>query len=185
MPDQPPIFYVRDDRQSKWIEELRDLILADPCLAAHEPLLDGMYLYSLSSLPPFGRTGALRDWVDGQRHMAGLVDEATGKFSIVSFQVLDWRRNAYSAFFDEVVVEIDLYAQVSHLDGEPFSIHVISPTKDEPVRYQSVFVFRGNRTLDASNIQIGDLTERFPRQVENILEKTAFIADVILSEEPR
>lgn len=184
MPNNPPFVDIRDTQQHRWIEDLRRIMANDPILQDFIPLLDNAWVFSTNHPISPNIHRRVKSWKDGRSHLVVFRAENTGKFTILSFEVLDWRRNIHSAFLDEVVIEIDLFSYVTEVSGDPYCIHVISHANNGPVRYQNVIGFRGSCVFDATDIQVFDLLERFPGQVENILDQIAFIGEVITSEEP-
>lgn len=181
MPTTPHISNIPDAQRRIWLKELRQLMEADASFAGHCELVNNAHLFSRGYPVRPNQNRSINEWSDEGSHLAVFRTEDTGKFSIVAFQVIDWRRNQNVSFCDEVVIEIDLFAYVTRVNEEPYVIHVIDPKNDTPVRYQHIFTFRGTHVFDATDIQVSDLLERFPGQIENILDQIAFIADVILT----
>lgn len=179
--NNPPQIDLHDAQWKLWIEELRGLMLADPVLINFEPMLEDAHLFTISRPVHPIQNRSISAWKDGQRHLAIQHWEDTGKFSIISFQVLDWRRNCFSAFSDEVIIDIDLYAETTRVGSDPYVTHVIDPTQDDPIRYNHLFIFKGRATIDTVDLQLGDLLKRFPSFVEAISNRISFLGEVLLA----
>lgn len=185
MPIKPPLeFFIPDEQRREWMDELRSAMTFDRTLSSYTDLVANGHFFSASHPVHPGKNRDIRNWADNNQHLAVFVSEDATKFTVVCFKVLDWRRNVHSAFCNEIYVEIELYAHVTQVSDAPYVIHVIDPTKDAPVCYQHIFMFHGPRIFDATDLQVGDLLERFPGHVENILDQIGFVADVVLSESP-
>ena len=184
MSTTPPHLFKRDERQQEWIEELGQIMVADPVLAGFVDRLEQSLIYSNAQPAPGPRNRRIRDWHDDNPHLLVFRSDVSGKYTLVGFQVLDWRCNGHSAFLDEAIIEVDLFAYAFVMEGSNHVVHVVTPEGSGPLRYSHVFAVRGGCYFDAANVSIADVLDRFPGQVEIVLDQIAFVADVLLGEEP-
>jgi hypothetical protein len=181
MPNDPPIIDLAREKRRRACELLRPIMASDPVLQDYHDLLDAEYIFSATYRGAVGPTKPTRDWVDGQKHLAVFQVEATGKFAILCFQVLSAVISQASVGIEDVVIEFSLYSHITHVDAQPYVIHVMTPRDGPPIRCRLHVGRLGARALfETSDISVSDLVDRFSGQVENILGKIAFIAEIIM-----
>jgi hypothetical protein len=181
MTNQPPLIDLALAKRRRAGELLRPIMASDPVLQDYHDLLDVEYIFSATYRGAAGPTKPTRDWVDGQKHLAVFQVEATGKFAILCFEVLSADISQASVGIEDVVIEFSLYSHITHVDAQPYVIHVVSPGDGQPIRCRLHVGRLGARALyETSDISVSDLVDRFSGQVENILGKIAFIAEIIM-----
>lgn len=125
--------------------------------------------------------GALGPEVKDRPRMAVFHDELADSFYVVIFTVKCWPTEQTRNGPYEPLVLIQGITQVGYVYGEPLFVHRIKADVDEPlkVRYRLNFDVM-NVSIEAA-LDVRRLLERFPRQVERIIEMTGFVGEVIAS----
>ncbi len=184
MPNRTPLINLTQEQRRRWLSDLRDILAAERSLVEYLPLLNGAVIFSERQTVHSPRNRQAKNWRDGKRHMIAYRNDAKAKFTVICFRVLDWRHSAFSALFDEAVIQIDLFCQASHLNEAPFVIPVIENQYSGSLRYCHALACSKSNIFDSINISIADLLDRFPGYAETILDQVVFIAEVIFSDPP-
>jgi hypothetical protein len=181
MSNDPPIIDLELEKRSRVYDALRPILASDPILQDYQNLLDAEYIISPTRRRAAGAWRTTRAWVDGQKHLAVFHVEATGKFAVICFEVLSAGISQASVGIEDVVIEFSLYSHITHVEAQPYVIHVMTPKDGQPIRCRLHIGRLGARALfETSDISVSDLVDRFSGQVENILGKIAFIAEMII-----
>lgn len=181
MPNDPPIIDLDLEKRHRAYDALWPIMASDPILQDYQNLLDAEYIFSRTYRRVSGALRPIHDWVDGRKHLAVFHVEATGKFAILCFEVVEAEISQVSVGIENVVIELSLYSHVTRVDAEPYVIHVVSPKDGQPIRYRHhIGRVAARAFFETADICVSDLVDRFPGQVENILAKVLFIAGVIL-----
>lgn len=184
MSNDPPIIDLDLEKRRCVHDTLSRIMASDPLLRQYQNLLSAEYIFSPTYRRVLGLLPPTRDWVDGQKHLAVFHVEATGKFAILCFEVVEAQISSVSVGVENVVIELSLYSHVTRVEAEPCVIHVVSPEDGQPIRYRHhIGRVAAQAFFETADICISDLVDRFPGQVENILAKVLFIAGVILRTE--
>jgi hypothetical protein len=181
MSNDPPIIDLALEKRSRTYDALLPIMASDPILQDYQNLLDAEYIFSPTHRQVAGAWKPTRAWVDGQKHLAVFHVEATGKFAVMCFEVLSVGISQASVGIEDVVIEFSLYSHITHVEAHPYVIHVMTPNDGLPIRCRLHIGRLGARALfETSDISVSDLVDRFTGQVENILGKIAFIAEIIM-----
>jgi hypothetical protein len=184
MSNDPPIIYFDLEKRRRVHDTLCQIMASDSLLRQYQNLLDPEYIFSPSYGRDSGAVKPIRDWVNGQKHLVVFHTEATGKIAILCFEVVASEISSLSVGIENVLIELSLYSHVTHVEAEPYVIHVVSPEDGQPIRYRHHIGRVDTRAFfETADICISDLVDRFPGQVENILAKVLIIAGVILRTE--
>lgn len=179
MPTHPPQSNFHRLPRKDWLEELQKIMNSDPCLRMHIHRLEHALFFSDSHPVPDSGHNRVMDWHDDTRHLLVYRAEATGKFTIIGFEVLNWRWSFVAGFQAEAIIEIDLLAHASIIEDQPVVILVISVGITGSIRVVQIFGPSHHTGSEASVVAIGDLQNRFAGNVENILDQIAFVAEVL------
>jgi hypothetical protein len=172
MTRKPNYAYVSAGQKVLWKAELRSLMEADVVLAGHVPMLDTALFFSKD----LHSHGAL---VEGQPQLIAYRDPVLSKFVVVIFELLKQHDEIGGTVIEHAMIEITLYAQVSHFNDEPFVNWVVSPKASAPVVFLTHTTGCGSSKLVTTTVGLNDLLDHFPGQTENVLTQMAFVIGVM------
>lgn len=175
MTRKPNYAYVSDGQKVLWKAELHSLMEADAVLAGHVPMLETALFFSKD----LHSHGAL---VEGQPQLIAYRDPVLPKFVVVIFELLKQHDEIGGTVIEHAMIEITLYAQVSHFNDEPFVNWVVSPKASVPVVFLTHTSSSGSHKLVTTTVGLNELLDHFPSQVENILAQMSFITGVMQPE---
>lgn len=168
------------EKRIRAYEALVPIMASDPLLSMYQNLLsmEHVFLTNLRNVENLDKP--TQQWPGGKKHLVALHIESTGRYAVLCFEVLMAEISGASVGLETLVIELNLYSHISTFNGEPTVVHVVSPNDGRPIRYRH-HLGRANAScaFETVDISIADLVERFPGQVENILEKILFISEVI------
>jgi hypothetical protein len=134
MSNDPPIIDLELVQRSRAHDALWPIMASDPILQDYKNLLDAEYIFSPTHRRAAGAWKPTRAWVDGQKQLAGLHVEATGKFAVICFEVLSAGICQASVGIEDVVIEFSPYTHITHVGAQPYVIHVMTPKDGQPIR---------------------------------------------------
>lgn len=169
---------VNEGRRSVAEASIREIMSRNSVLARLEPGLPEAVILGKHHEGGVRSVRHTDGWDEGRLNLVVEYWVETGRMTVVSFRIGRFP-NGVPTCREHLVVHVESVTETSLIGGGVHFEHLITPDKDDPLRYGQVFFDRDFGCPDPVFLDLSEMLRRFPTSVELLADRMTLITDSI------
>lgn len=164
-------------------DELRELLSRDVALSGLGSLVDQATLVidGLRQSEPDTPPQAIL--ASGMPHMVVHWSSQSGLFAVTVCEVLATVDAAHRAAYSWVGVNVSTLLKIKSVDGQVICVMTHAPSQGSPIHFYQRVSKGMSLALNRTEIPLHELLDRFPREVERVIDHIAFTVSALFGVE--
>lgn len=121
----------------------------------------------------------IEDWAENCPYVAVQAWTAADHHCITGFRVLDHYESGFPQTMKKAELAIDWIADVLIQSEKPLVAHLVRSDEDLPIFYSQTLIHRVGKVSSQFDLDVHDLSARFPRCLERIVDRIMFLGTML------